>query len=163
MNKKKIILIILTISIISVICLGAVGCNPTTFSLKDEYDFSVDNVKQVGTLHYFEVSPYGFPKVLAINAGDERINNIISAWENLIQNAVFTQTNKNRKFMHTGKNRTYVITFGNEEHIRLVYIADYKDCAIVTLGGEQRYLIDYDLYQPIIDAYRVITDDDIIV
>lgn len=163
MKKKKVILFILTISMISVLCLGAVGCKPTTFSLKDEYDFSVDNVKQVGTLHYFEVSPYGFPKVLAINAGDERINNIISAWENLIQNAVFTQTNKNRILFHTGKSITYVIEFGNDKYIRLVYVADYKDYAIVTLGGEQRYLIDYDLYQPIIDAYRVITDDDIIV
>lgn len=163
MKKKKVILFILTISMISVLCLGAVGCKPTTFSLKDEYDFSVDNVKQVGTLHYFEVSPYGFPKVLAINAGDERLNNIISAWENLIQNAVFTQTNKNRILFHTGKSITYVIEFGNDKYIRLVYVADYKDYAIVTLGGEQRYLIDYDLYQPIIDAYRVITDDDIIV
>lgn len=163
MNKKKIIFIILTISMISVICLGAVGCSPTTLSLKDEYDFSVDNVKQVGTLHYFEVSPYGFPKVLAVNAGDERMGGIISAWENLFQNAVFTQTNKNRKLFHTGKNTTYVITFNDDSFIRLVTICSSKDSYIVTLGEEQRYLIDAELIYALTKAYRVITDEDIIV
>lgn len=163
MKKKKVILFILTISMISVLCLGAVGCKPTTFSLKDEYDFSVDNVKQVGTLHYFEVSPYGFPKVLAINAGDERLNNIISAWENLIQNAVFTQTNKNRKLFHTGKNTTYVITFNDDSFIRLVTICSSKDSYIVTLGEEQRYLIDAELIYALSNAYRAVTNDDIIV
>lgn len=163
MKKKKVILFILTISMISVLCLGAVGCKPTIFSLKDEYDFSVDNVKQVGTLHYFEVSPYGFPKVLAINAGDERLNNIISAWENLIQNAVFTQTNKNRKLFHTGKNTTYVITFNDHSFIRLVTICSSKDSYIVTLGEEQRYLIDAELIYALSNAYRAVTNDDIIV
>lgn len=162
MNKKKLMLIILSITMISVICLGVAGCNPNTISLKDEYDFSVDNVKQVGTLHYYDVSPYGFPSVLAIYAGDERINDIISAWENLIQNGVFTKTNKNRNLFETGKDSTYVIEFGNEKHIRLVCIKSYKDSVIVTLGGEQRYLIDADLCRPLMDAYRAITDDDIV-
>jgi hypothetical protein len=92
-----------------------------------DYDFSVDNIKEIGYAQAISKNGgtlYGNRAVYAVKKGDTRLAILAEAWNSFAEKGVFTGSKE--KFTITNETISYVVIFNDDKHIRIDNIGNDK-------------------------------------